>query len=195
MDDSRDALNDIDRMLATALDVRPSADFEARVRQRIANEPVRAPFWRGWRIVLPAAAAAVVVVAAGIALRSHVASPVPQALTARVIRLGEMRPTDVRPAAVRPAPAVVAAPRSVPSVGSSVAPATVVAQREPEVLVPREEIDMYRRLIAQAQNVPGALLVVAPPDIVAVRSISDIPIDPIRIDLIIPSVDGEGDRQ
>jgi len=69
------------------------------------------------------------------------------------------------------------------------------ARPEPEVLVPREDIDMYRRLIAQAQDVPGALLVAAPPDIVAVRSISDIAIDPIKIDLIIPSVDGEGDRQ
>ena len=112
MDDNRDALNDIDRMLATALDVRPSADFEARVRQRIASEPVRAPFWRGWRIVLPAAAAAVAVVAVAVAVRSNGESSLPQSLTARVIRLGEMRPADVRPT-----PVVVAAVRSVPAAG------------------------------------------------------------------------------
>ena len=51
MDDNKDALTDVDRALAQALDVTPSANFEARVRQRIASEPAPVPFWSGWRLV------------------------------------------------------------------------------------------------------------------------------------------------
>jgi hypothetical protein len=192
MDDRREALNEIDRTIAEALDVDVSPDFMARVRQRVATESMREPFWRGWRIVLPAAAAAVVLVAVGASMVSTRPSATPPSLSVQ-----SLPPESARPVGVRPAPPVSASDTR-PAVARARVPSSApsaAAPREPEVLVPREEIDMYRRLIAQAQNVPGALLVAAPPDIVAVRSISDIPIDPIKIDLIIPSVDGEGDRQ
>jgi hypothetical protein len=192
MDDGREALNEVDRTLAEALDVDVSPDFMARVRQRIADEPMRAPFWRGWRLVLPAAAAAVVLVAVGVSMLSTRRPAAPPSLSAR-----SLPPESAQPAGVRPAPSVPASaprPAIVRARVPSGAPSTA-APAEPEVLVPREEIEMYRRLIAEAQTVPGALIVAAPPDIVAVRTISEIPIDPIKIDLIIPSVDGEGDRQ
>ena len=43
---SDDALNDaaLDREIDRALSVDPSAEFVARVRTRIANEPARAPW-------------------------------------------------------------------------------------------------------------------------------------------------------
>jgi hypothetical protein len=195
MDDGREALNEIDRTLAEALDVDVSPDFMARVRRRIADEPMRAPFWQGWRLVVPAAAAAGVLVAVAVSMLSTRGPAVPPSLTARSLPI-----ESTQPAGARPAPPVRTSetPRAIARVRVEPGAPAVSAPPEPEVLVPREEIEMYRRLIAQAQNVPGALLVAAPPDIVAGRSISEIPIDLIKIDLIIPSVpsvDGEGDRQ
>ncbi|HTI52341.1 MAG TPA: hypothetical protein VL475_15365, partial [Planctomycetaceae bacterium] len=73
----------------------------------------------------------------------------------------------------------------------SSAPAT----KEPEVLVPREQIEMYRRVIAAAQSAPGAVVVELPQDVVATGQFSAITIDPIKIELIMPPVGGEGDRQ
>jgi len=75
---------------------------------------------------------------------------------------------------------------------------TIAARRgtEPEVLVPRAEIEMYRRLIAAAQQTsPHAEIVDAPADTSASRTTSDITIDPIQIKPIVPPVSGEGDRQ
>jgi len=196
MDDGKEALNEIDRTLRdeidAALDVDVSPDFMARVRQRIADEPMRAPFWHGWRFVLPAAAAAVVLVAVGVSMLSTRRPAAPPSLSARSLPPESMRPPGVRP--VPPVSVGETRPAIVRARVPSRAP-SAPAPAEPEVLVPREEIEMYRRLIAEAQKVPGALLVAAPPDIVAVRTISEIPIDPIKIDLIIPSIDGEGDRQ
>ena len=72
---------------------------------------------------------------------------------------------------------------------------SAVSRKKPEVLVPREEIEMYRRVIAAAQKAPGAVVVEAPPVIVAGPFISQIVIDPIRIDPIVPPAGGEGERQ
>ena len=190
MDDVRE-LSDIDRALAEALDVDVSPDFAARVRQRIAIEPARVPFWRGWRIAVPAAAAAMALIAAGIAALSTRGVSTPGPLPSRPLALGAMWPALADPARVDRLVSV--ARRVTPNV--STAPVSTSAKAEPEVLVPREEIEMYRRLIAAAQRVPGAIVVEAPQDVIARGAISDITIDPIKIDLIIPPVSGEGDRQ
>lgn len=189
MDDSKDALNEIDRTLAEALDVDVSPDFMARVRQRIASEPVRAPFWHGWRLALPVAAAAVVIVAAVVTMLS-MRRPVAQSARS-------LPPESAQPAGVRPAPSVPASAPRPEIVRARVESGARVASAPPEaeVLVPREEIEMYRRLMAAAQNMPHALVVEGPRDIVSGGLIKEITIDPIKIDLIIPSVDGEGDRQ
>lgn len=189
MDDSK-GLTAIDCALAEALDVDASPDFAARVRQRIANEPKPMPFWRGWRIAAPAAAAAVLLVAAGVATMTTRGPSSSQPLPGRPVAVGSLRPVDVRPA--RP-PLTVAPPRSRRPAPVTAAP--VAAAAEAEVLVPPEEVAMYRRLIAAAQHVGRAVVVETPPDIVAAYVISEIPIDPIKIDLIVPPVGGEGDRQ
>jgi hypothetical protein len=189
MDDST-GLTAIDRALAEALDVDVSPDFTARVRQRIAREPKAEPFRRGWRIAVPAAAAAVVLVAAGVAMLTTRAPSSSQPLAGRPVAVGSLGPVDVRQA--RPV-LTVAPPRSRRPAPVTAAP--VAAEMEMDVLVPPEEIAMYRRLIAAAQHVGRAVVVETPPDIVAARVISEIPIDPIRIDLIVPPIGGEGDRQ
>jgi hypothetical protein len=189
MDDGREALNEIDRALRdeidAALDVDVSPEFMARVRRRIADEPMRAPFWYGWRLALPAAAAALVLIAAGVSM-----------LPAR-------RPAPVsasRTPIVEPAPPAAERPSPPPAAVTSVATAAVrsaaprPASAEPDVLVPREEIEMYRRLLARAASAPRPVVVEAS-DLVPTGTLSEITLDPIRIDRIVPPVGGEGERQ
>jgi hypothetical protein len=133
-----------------------------------------------------------VIVAAVVTMLSMRRPAAPPSLSAR-----SLPPESAQPAGVRPAPSVPASAPRPEIVRARVESGARVASAppEPEVLVPREEIEMYRRLMAAAQNMPHALVVEGPRDIVSVGLIKDITIDPIKIDLIIPSVDGEGDRQ
>jgi hypothetical protein len=190
MDDAGSRLNDIDRALAAALDVAPSADFVARVRQRVAREPRPLPFWRGWRIAVPALAAAVLV-AIGLVVMSRRTPAAPPLLQARSIP-----PVDMRPAIVDPPRAVPGSTPRARAVAVRGKPAWREVRTEPEVLVPPEEIEMYRRLFAAAQTVPHAVVVESPKDIVAARDISDIAIEPIKIEPIAPPPSGsQGERQ
>lgn len=70
------AMNDptLDREIAGALNVEPSPEFVARVRLRVASEPA-APAWRGWRLVLAGATAAVVAVMVVSGARDEVDPP------------------------------------------------------------------------------------------------------------------------
>ena len=188
MDDGRE-LSGIDRAIAGALAVDVSADFHARVRQRIAGMPMRQPFWHRWRIVAPIAAAA------GLAAVTMVTT-VPVRDRSPSLSL-PARPVSFEPMA--PALGRTAPQRSVVTraytIDRSRAAVSTRVPAEPEVLVPPEEIEMYRRLIAAAQNVPHAVVVEAVRDIVPPQSVSEIAIDPIRIDLIAPPVGGEGERK
>ena len=187
MDDFRE-LSGIDRALAKALDVDVSPDFAARVRQRIAREPARTPFWHGWRIAVPLAAG-VVIVAAGVTMLMPRSSPEPQTLTARSFAAGPRLLVAVP--ASRPA---VSAERTHVQKPASVVPVVAMAATEPEVLVPREEIEMYRRLIAAAHRAPAIVLDIQQ-GIVADAAIKEIVIVPIEIEPIMPPVGGEGERQ
>jgi hypothetical protein len=53
----------LDREIRAALNVEPSTAFVARVRQRIAREPVRPAWYRSWNVGATAAVAIVVVMA------------------------------------------------------------------------------------------------------------------------------------
>lgn len=190
MDDRDERLTEIDRALAQALDVDLAPDFFVKVRRRIANEAKPRRAWAVWSIAIPAAAAAALIAAAGLIMLPKRAPAAAQLVTARSVAPGVIRPADDR------------SPRRVVSHVSPTrisrmpfASVHVRAASEPEVLVPREEIEMYRRLIDAAQHASSALVVEAPPDVAANLPIADIPIDPIRIDPIIPPRSGEGDRQ
>jgi hypothetical protein len=63
------------------------------------------------------------------------------------------------------------------------------------VLVPRAEIDMYRRLFAAARTLPPAIVANVEQATVVEPAVSEITIDPIRIDLIAPSSGAQGDRR
>jgi hypothetical protein len=57
----------IERDLQRALAIEPSPEFVARVRLRVADERMRAPWWSGWR--MPAIAAAAIVLAVAVIWR------------------------------------------------------------------------------------------------------------------------------
>ena len=195
MDDARERLSEFERALADALDVDVSPGFAARVRRRIELEPEPVRVWQAWKIALPIAAAAVIVVIGMAAVLLTRAPAAPPALIARTLPLEPLRPAEEQRVAA-PVIRTVAARRPASRVETTAAASEPEVPAEPLVLVPREEIEMYRRLIAAAQAVKGPALVEfwksAP---AAELSISAIQIDPIRIDLIAPPVSGEGDRR
>lgn len=192
MDDRSEGLSDLDRALMQALDVDVSPGFVARVRQRIADEPMPAPFLREWRFALPAAAAIVAVIGISVATHSTDTRSAQRPLSSQPLSLDELRPVDVlahRVVRFVDSPAAVA-------VALTPAPARIAADKQPDVLVPREQIELYRRLIAAAQAVPSAVVVSSPRETVSVLQISDLTIDPIRIEPIIAPPDGaEGVRR
>jgi len=62
-------VDEIDRELASLLSVEPSAEFRARVRARIASEPLPRPWYLQWRVAAAVAAvAAAVSVVTGVAI-------------------------------------------------------------------------------------------------------------------------------
>jgi len=189
MDDRTDRLSDIDRVLGEALAVVESPDFAARVRERIARDAASPSLRRGWWMPIRVAAAAVVILAGGVAIWWSRPDPAPLSAPPNRVALTPLRPADL--------PAV---PRAIASaVPSRPAPhliaATTARHAEPEVLVPRAEIEMYRRLIAAARSATGAVIVDAPKDIAANQVIEQITFDPIKIDPLVPRVSAEGDRQ
>ena len=185
--DDRTELSGIDRAIAEALAIDVSPDFHARVRQRIANVPMGRRSWQRWLVVPAAAASGLAAAALLVVTMMQGAEPSP--LPARPLSVGRWHPV------VGSAPVLsVATRRREPAARAGIAVAARVPA-EPEVLVPREEIEMYRRLVAAAQQLPPAFIVEGPRDIVPPQAVSQIAIDPIRIDLIAPPVGGEGDRQ
>ena len=184
--DDRIQLTPVDRALARALDVDVSPDFAARVRQRVAAQTPRRPFWRIWRIAVPLAGAAAVAAAAFVL--SIRVTRVPDVLVSRPVSIAMLHGRDAAPRMPRPSALPLhlvraAAPR-LPHVAS-----------EPEVLVPREQIEMYRRLIAAAQKAPASLLLDTKPVAVVETVVPDIQIEPLRIDPLNPPDGGKGDRQ
>jgi hypothetical protein len=145
-------------------------------------------WWRGGALVVPVAAA-IVIVAIGVTMASRRApSPAP-VLASRPVAWKSAPFADARPVRPRTAPEHSAVPAR-----QRVA-IVAAGPDEPQVLVPREELDMYRRLIAEAQRLPHAMVIDGPPVVVAASGATDITIDPIKIELIVPPAGGEGDRK
>ena len=197
MDERTDeAMTGIDRAIADALDVAPSPEFVARVRQRIANEPQPRPAWFTWRVGVGVAAAAAAVLVVALAWRSNgTTTPSSVALDARSLDLsrGALVPSpEVRPPRET---YVVSASRRTVGVAVETRTAETRASVGPEVLIPRAELEMYRRLIARPHEAPGPVVAVEPTIISAEAAPEAIVIEPIRIEPIMPPSGGQGERQ
>lgn len=179
---------DIDRALAAALAVEPSAEFLARVRTRIATEPEPSAWRFPWTLAAVGAMA--------LALVSAVS----------VLHLNQAMPPADTVLAPLPSKALVFAslslvPGMVPSVGSGFsrtkrrAPAAAV-RAEAEVLIDAGEAAALRRLFNRSSE--GRIDLHAfeeAPQITAALPVgTDIEIAPITIEPLAP-VNSEGARQ
>jgi hypothetical protein len=211
MADENHTMNDqsIDRALREALDVSPSPDFVARVRTRIANEPASRSVWSRWAVWTPVAAGAL---AAAIALAVWVAKPAREVrLPAPSVAEGKPDTTAATNVPRQPVPTVRLKPDTTivtkipvvsafPSLALGTSRRTVVARKEPEILISQSESAALRRLIARASEAqivvndsPLSASDSGPDPSAAVQPLPEI--QPLKIDPIVP-VDGqEGVRQ
>jgi hypothetical protein len=191
-----EALTAVDRAIAEALDVEPSAEFLARVRMRIANDPAPRGAWTTWMPAMVGAAVAAAAVAIAVIAPWRGSQVRVKPDTTTDVRLKPDTTTDtttqVRLKADTTTHTTTATTTHTrPYEGSAFRRTGTAA--EPEVLVPRAEIDMYRRLIARARTASPGTLVDAPPDVVAdLQPPPELTIDPIKIDPITPQSSGEG---
>lgn len=139
-------LGRIDAELVAALDVAPSPELAARVRQRVAESPPARPWWMPW---LVPAGVGLAMLALGILVGRRGAAPGPG--PAPRLAVAEVSPAPVTPSAhvaaeptpVEP-PATPAQPKPAPA--TAAAPArTVVRAPEPEVLVPPGQHELVMR--------------------------------------------------
>ena len=150
---------DIERQLKAALNVEPSAGFEAGVRRRLQDDrPPR-------RVALPAwaaAAAAVVVLAGGwlLVTGQHSSDPETAVLTARkpdAAPLAGGPAVPLPPAPGRPQPQPIPSARQAESGKTDV----LRDRNSPEVIVPRGQLEAILRIVRDANA--GRLAIPEPP--------------------------------
>ena len=174
--------DDVLTELEAALDVRPSPEFAARVRQRVQAQSVR-PWWSrassSWAIAAVASAASVVVVVWVVRHEMTLAQkPVRAVAVAQTIPSTE-RPST--PTAIDPVPAL--GPRPV----ATVIPARAPSASHYEVLVPPDEgLALWRflgRLAEQRTVVPpeasGVSVVVAELPVPSSIAVTPMVIEPL----------------
>jgi hypothetical protein len=174
------ALDDLDRELRAALALTPSADFEARVLDRIARRVSRPQWWKDY-VPLAAAAALVIVTSIAAAIVYLVPQDSLDVPDVAAPSFGVLRPP------APPSPVVLSpfAPRPVAhrrrQLGSGVT-ASSGAAAEPEVIVPPDQANAIRRLVRALSDgsLPPESLPEQPaagaPDPLAVRRLTVAPI-------------------
>jgi hypothetical protein len=143
-----DEMLTLDRELSQLLAIEPSADFAAKVRARIEQEPVRANGWRLW-ILAPLAAAAIIVIATAMITRTPAVPPDGSA----GLQAGRPR-ADVRLSSP-PAPSSQIRTTPRPTSVRHVQHTTRAARgSEPEILIDPSLAQAVRRLVAEQRVLP-----------------------------------------
>jgi hypothetical protein len=150
LDEERRLAREMDGDLRAMLAVEPSPAFEARVRARVAGERQRSAWWMTWRIPAVVGAVAAVVLVVVSVMRSGpdggVRPPAPQLVTIQPAPpVTPSQPVPEAPIA-KPQPER-AASRRIP-VPRSERVVAVARRAEPEVLVPRDQEETLRKLVA-----------------------------------------------
>jgi hypothetical protein len=159
----------MDGDLRALLAIEPSPPFEARVRARVAGERQRSAGWMSWRMPAAVAAAAVVVIAAVVVMRSgeEVRPPAPQIVSIQPEQVPSVPVVEapvVEPSTAKPRPErVVPRPLPAPRVPDRMVTAASLPDSEPEVLVPRDQEETLRRLVAALREGRVDLSTLPPP--------------------------------
>jgi hypothetical protein len=215
---------EIEREIAQALAVEPSPEFLARVRMRVANEPPPRRAWARWMPVLVGATAVAAAVAIAIVapwrgsqvqlkkapqadtqvrLKPDPTEKIVASATSTVASATSTVPSATSTAVASPTATAVASPTATAVASpTSTAVASGLSRTKtstPQVLIAQDEAEALRRLFARSAE-RGIQI---PPDVIAGVTTAEtdllppeIAISPIRIDPLIPLVNGEeGVRQ
>ena len=141
---------ELDRALASALDVEPRADFQARVRMRVAAEPVPS-FWLAPRRMAACVAACAVIAVAVTFWNGADEQPIGGERPIATVARGSVAPEAVVSASAAPAPPVVrVAPPSRASSRAAAPPPAVVELPAP--VISAEDAGSVALLAASARQ-------------------------------------------
>ena len=167
-----DELNGIDREISQLLAVAPSPDFAAKVRVRIAAQPVARGAWRFWMMAAIPAAAVMLWLVATTDHRAGDVQPSPAVHADVTLPVGHNVQLPVK-----------AAPDPVPNHGRSLRRTQPV---EPEILIDPSLAAAIRRLAAERPTLPEV-----PPE----PSLDPVVVEPLKVPDISDGGTKQGDRQ
>jgi hypothetical protein len=149
---------ELDRALASALDVEPRADFQARVRVRVAAEPAPSFWLATWRMAAGAAAVAVIAVAVTFWNGSD-RQPVGDERQIGTVARGPVAPEEpVLSASAEPAPPVVRVAPPSRAGGRAAAPAPAVVELPAPVISPEDAGSVALLAASARQGIAADLL-------------------------------------
>lgn len=166
-------LGRVDEELQKALDVAPSPEFLARVRERVARETAPAHPWMRWLVF---AAAGAGTLAFGAWLLQSPSTP-PGSLG---VASSRREPRGESPAAEPPAP------RAPERSARASSPLAAIGPTQPEVLVPPGEEELLRRFVAAVRSGhvdASAIVTVAEPQPTPDLAIAPLDVKPLTMDI------------
>jgi len=179
-----DDLHAMDREISQLLAVEPSADFAAKVRVRIAEQPMARAAWRFWVMAVIPAAAVLLWLVATTDYSAHDRQPssVAHADVTLAPAPGNsvQRPVKVGPDAV---------PNHIRSRGLAAGgwrPAARLQPGEPEILIDPSLTAAVRRLGAEQPTLP---------DVSPEPSLDPVVVEPLKVPDIVDGGTKQGDRQ
>ena len=191
-----DALNDssLDREIESILAAEPSAEFLARVRARVADEPLPA-VWRAPWIFAMAGTLAVGIVALAVWPSSEV-TPTSQA---------PVEPPRIAEAAPAIAPSPLPSPRPVPERVTAARGDAAAIERDravdielPEVVLADNEVKTFASLVARIRQSRFDVAIPAAPNPDTPLEVKELPpVEPLEIEPIVKvaALQAEGERQ
>jgi len=148
---------ELDRALASALDVEPRADFQARVRVRVAAEPPPSVWLAPWRMA--AGVAAVAVIAAAVTFWNGAdEQPIGGDQPIRTVARGPVAPEAVVTASAAPATPVVRVPPPSRAGSRAAAPAALVVELPVPVISPEDAGSVALLAASARQGIAADLL-------------------------------------
>jgi hypothetical protein len=187
-------LNDssLDREIASMLAAEPSAEFVARVRARVAQEPEPAGWRASWMFAAATAVAAAIVVLIAWPSREPMSinAPVPSPRVAEAVE-------TVTPPSTPAAPQAVSRPARARAVAVVAAGERAIDIDLPEIVIAENEARTYAALVTSVRQSRFDVAVPAAPNPDTPLEIKELPpVEPLEIEPIVrvAALQAEGER-